>query len=58
LLSNNVGVIGTIVHDHFGPYFKIDCVKHALCGAHHQRELMALIEIEKEDWARQMHKLM
>ena len=30
----------------------------ALCNAHHMRELKALIEIEKEDWARRMQQLL
>jgi hypothetical protein len=29
-------------------------VEHALCNAHHLRELQALVEIEHEDWAQQM----
>ena len=33
-------------------------VLHALCNAHHLRELKALIEIEKEDWARKMQGLL
>jgi transposase len=33
-------------------------VLHALCNAHHLRELKALIDIEKEDWARKMHRLL
>ena len=33
-------------------------VLHALCNAHHLRELQALVEIEKEDWARQMQRLL
>jgi transposase len=33
-------------------------VLHALCNAHHLRELKALIEIEKEDWARKMQRLL
>jgi transposase len=31
---------------------------HALCNAHHLRELQALVEIEKEDWARKMQRLL
>ena len=33
-------------------------VLHALCNAHHLRELKALIEIEKEDWALRMQRLL
>ena len=36
----------------------MQAVLHALCNAHHRRELKALIEIEKEDWARKMQKLL
>ena len=38
---------GVVVHDHFKPYFTLRDVKHALCNAHHLRELKALMEIEK-----------
>ena len=31
---------------------------HALCNAHHLRELQARVEIEKEDWARKMQRLL
>ena len=31
---------------------------HALCNAHHLRELQALVEIEKEDRARRMQRLL
>ena len=47
---------GVIVHDHFKPYYSLPGVEHALCNAHHLRELKALIEIEKEPWARQMRE--
>jgi transposase len=51
-------VTGTVVHDHWKPYYTLKGVLHALCNAHHLRELRALIDIEKEDWARKMHRLL
>ena len=48
---------GVVVHDHWKPYYTLKGVLHALCNAHHLRELKALIEIEKEDWARRMQRL-
>jgi len=55
LLAN---VTGIAVHDHWKPYYTLTGVLHALCNAHHLRELQALIEIEKEDWARKMWRLL
>lgn len=52
------GVSGIVVHDHWKPYYTMSGVLHALCNAHHLRELKALAEIEKEDWARQMQRLL
>ncbi len=52
------GVGGIVVHDHWKPYFTMEGVRHALCNAHHLRELQALIEIEKEGWARKMQRLL
>jgi transposase len=49
---------GVIVHDHFAPYYTLPAVRHALCNAHHLRELKALIDIDKEQWARQMRDLL
>jgi transposase len=51
-------VIGIVVHDHWKPYYTLKGVLHALCNAHHLRELKALVEIEKEDWARKMQHLL
>jgi len=51
-LLNNV--VGTVVHDHWKPYFQLPEVTHALCNAHHLRELKAVEEQEKEPWAGMM----
>jgi transposase len=51
-------VSGIVVHDHWKPYYTLSGVLHALCNAHHLRELKALVEIEKEDWARKMRRLL
>jgi transposase len=55
LLEN---LLGIVVHDHWKPYYTLKGVLHALCNAHHLRELQALIEIEKEDRARKMQRLL
>ncbi len=52
------GVTGIAVHDHWKPYYTLKGVLHALCNAHHLRELKALVEIEREDWARKMQRLL
>ena len=49
---------GIAVHDHWKPYYTLEGIKHALCNAHHLRELKALVEIEKHDWARKMQRLL
>jgi transposase len=51
-------VTGIVVHDHWKPYYTMTGVLHALCNAHHLRELKALVEIEKEDWACKMQRLL
>lgn len=55
LLANTIGIV---VHDHWKPYYTMPDVQHALCNAHHLRELKALIEIEKEEWATKMSVLL
>jgi transposase len=52
------GVSGVVVHDHWKPYYAMQGALHALCNAHHLRELAALIEIEKEEWAGSMRRLL
>jgi transposase len=49
---------GIVVHDHFKPYFKLAGLSHALCNAHHLRELKALAEIDGEAWAAVMSRFL
>lgn len=52
---------GTIVHDHFKPYFTLKNVKHGMCNAHHLRELRAVAEFGSHAegvWARGMGRLL
>ena len=45
---------GWSVHDHWMPYFSYEHMQHALCNAHHLRELKYIHEQEKEPWAQRM----
>jgi transposase len=49
--------IGRLVHDGWVSYFDIDCL-HALCNAHHLRELVFISEQGKQRWAATMIKLL
>jgi len=50
---------GIAVHDHFQSYYsKMPNVQHALCNAHHLRELKAAAEMDKERWAKKMSHLL
>jgi len=44
---------GTICHDHWKPYFHYGGL-HALCNAHHLRELERAVEQDNQQWAAQM----
>jgi transposase len=47
---------GILCHDHWKAYFcYTDCL-HALCNAHHLRELLAAFEQEGQRWAKRMRK--
>ncbi len=58
---NDMGVLprfaGVLCHDHWKPYFTYDCT-HALCNAHHLRELERAWEQDGQAWARQMQGLL
>lgn len=49
---------GIIVHDHWKSYYTIPDVGHALCNAHHIRELNSVIENEKLSWASDTKRLL
>ena len=53
-----IGLTGIVVHDHWKPYYKLKRVRHALCHAHHLRELKALVEYEHEQWALKMWRFL
>lgn len=48
---------GTLVHDHWKPYYTYTC-KHALCNAHHLRELEFSAVEDKQAWAAKMQTLL
>lgn len=47
-----------VMHDHWTSYFQMPGVTHALCNAHHLRELTALVDIDGEAWAQRMRTLL
>ena len=48
---------GTLCHDHWKPYYRYDCI-HALCNAHHLRELERAWEQDHQQWAKEMRALL
>ena len=48
---------GTLVHDHWKSYYFFDC-KHALCNAHHIRELQRAWEQDGQKWAQELKALL
>jgi transposase len=58
---NAMGVLpqfyGILCHDHWKPYYRLDC-SHALCNAHHLRELTRVWEQDHQQWANDMKALL
>ena len=48
---------GTLVHDHWKPYYQLPC-DHALCNAHHLRELERAWEQDQQQWAKPVQALL
>lgn len=48
---------GTLCHDHWKPYYKY-AARHALCNAHHLRELERAWEQDGQTWAQEMASLL
>ncbi len=49
---------GVLVHDHWKPYYQYLACCHALCNAHHLRELERAYEQDGLQWAQQMQALL
>lgn len=58
---NETGILpafkGVLCHDHWKPYYQYDCL-HALCNAHHLRELERAWEQDHQQWAKAMQTLL
>ncbi len=48
---------GVLVHDHWKPYLGYEC-EHALCNAHHLRELQWVIDFKDHKWAKSMRRFL
>jgi transposase len=58
---DEIGIIpnfnGVLCHDHWKPYYKYNCT-HALCNAHHLRELTNIEEQENHVWAKEVREFL
>lgn len=48
---------GVLCHDHWKPYYRYACI-HALCNAHHLRELERAWGQDQQQWAKDMQRLL
>jgi len=50
---------GTLIHDHWKPYYTYEQCQHSLCNAHHIRELQWVIDNHAQyTWAKSMQDLL
>lgn len=58
---DDIGIIGSfkgrLIHDFWSAYFKYD-IEHGMCNSHLIRELTAVYENDKQDWALDMKDLL
>lgn len=59
---DEIGVLprfrGILCHDHWKPYYRYTECTHALCNAHHLRELERAWEQDGQQWAKGMQELL
>ena len=59
---NEMGILpdfkGVVCHDHWKPYYRYTECIHALCNAHHLRELEFAWEKDDQGWAKDMQALL
>lgn len=52
------GYRGILCHDHWKPYYRFEEMKHALCNAHHLRELERAFQQDAQQWAKEMQTML
>ena len=60
--TKEIGILpdfrGVLIHDFWQSYFKYPNLSHALCHAHHLRNLTAILENDEQIWAELMIKFL